>query len=57
MSHSEYYNCENGVIQGGVAASILFTVVPLQRLELQGVGCWGSHSGSAMSGMMVMLMT
>ncbi len=39
-SHSEYFNPENCVRQGGVASPILFTVYIdelLQRLEKQGV--------------------
>ena len=44
---SQYFECNNGVRQGGVASPLLFTVYMdelLQRLEAAGVGC---HIGNS----------
>ncbi len=44
--YSEYFGAENGVLQGGVASPILFTVYLdelLVRLEKTNVGCYIGH--------------
>jgi len=42
-SKSEYFDCLNGVKQGGVLSPLLFTIymdVLLDKLQKNGVGCW-----------------
>ncbi len=45
-SHSEYFGVYNGIRQGGILSSLLYTVYAdelMKRLEMSGLGCYTGH--------------